>query len=78
MDLWKKCSMEDRIVETQNNTPTPRVIMFNQSNFKLLYLTNPESFPSQSTSTTKHTVSFPPSTVSEDEPMMYQLENDIK
>ena len=43
--------MQDRIVETQNNTPTPHVIMFNQSNFILLYLTNPESFPS-------HTINF--------------------
>jgi len=63
--------MQDRIVETQNNTPTPHVIMFNQSNFKLLYLTNPESFPS-------HTINFPPSTVSEAETLMYRLENDIK
>lgn len=62
--------MQDRIVETQNNTPT-HVIMFNQSNFILLYLTNPESFPS-------HTINFPLSTVSVAEPPTYQLKNDIK
>ena len=70
--------MHDRTVETQNNTPIPHVITFNQTLNYFIWKIKSPFHHIQSTSTIKHTANFPPSTVSEAEPSTYQQKNDIK